>query len=61
MDRNAMENFVKNIYRQAFKDGAEAGNKADFRIELSQILNNTKGVGIKLYDRIMENAKEVMK
>lgn len=59
MDRNAMENFVKNIYRQAFKDGAEAGNNADFRILLVKVLKNTKGVGATIYNRAMETYKEM--
>lgn len=58
-DRQQMENFLKNIYSEGFRDGAEVGDKTDFRIRLSEVLNKTKGVGITLYDRIMENAKEV--
>lgn len=58
-DRQQMENFLKNIYSEGFRDGADAGDKADFRIRLSEVLNKTKGVGEILYDRIMENAKEV--
>lgn len=59
MDRKSMENYVRDVYRQGFKDGTEVGNDVDFRIKLSKVLNKTKGIGIKLYDKIMENAKEV--
>ena len=58
-DRQQMENFLKNIYSEGFRDGAETGDKIDFRIRLSEVLNKTKGIGATLYDRIMENAKEV--
>lgn len=61
MDRQEMEEFIKDIYRSGFKDGSEVGDKADFMIKLAQVLNNTKGVGITLYDRIMEKAKEMDK
>ena len=59
MDRQEMEAFLANIYRQGFQDGAEAGNKADFKIMLVQVLEKTKGVGPKTFDRIMETAKEM--
>lgn len=59
MDRQEMESFFKDIYKLGFQDGVEAGDNADFRIQLSEVLNNTKGIGIKLYDRIMKTAKEM--
>lgn len=59
MDRQEMEGFLATIYSEGFQDGIEAGDNADFKIKLSQVLNMTKGVGITLYDRIMENAKEM--
>lgn len=58
-DREKMENFLRTVYTEGFRDGVDAGEKTDFRIKLSQILRNTKGIGITLYNRIMENAKEV--
>lgn len=59
MDRQEMECFMKNIYRRGFKEGIEVGDNTDFRIRLSKVLNNTKGIGIKLYDAVMEKAKEI--
>ncbi len=59
MDRQEMEEFLARVYKNGFKDGTDAGNMADFRIKLSQVLNRTKGVGTVLYDRIMQNAKEM--
>lgn len=59
MDRQEMEKFLIETYRNGFKDGTESSNNADFRIRLSEILQETKGVGDKLYDRIMTKAKEV--
>lgn len=59
MDRKEMEDFLVGIYREGFKDGAESGENADFRIKLSKLLEETKGVGPKLYDRIMRKAKEM--
>ena len=58
-DREEMESFLRTVYTEGFRDGAEAGDKTDFRIKLSEVLNKTKGIGATLYDRIMENAKEV--
>lgn len=58
-DRQEMERFCKSIYSQGFNDGVEDGNNADFKIKLVEILNNTKGVGIKTFDNIMQVAKEM--
>lgn len=57
MDRQEMDNFVRSIYRSGFKDGSEEGYRADFKIELVNILENTKGIGPKLFERIMSTAK----
>lgn len=59
MDRQEMEGFLATIYSEGFQDGIEAGNKADFKIQLVEVLNNTKGIGPKLFDRILETAKEM--
>lgn len=59
-DREQMENFLRTLYTEGFRDGVDAGEKTDFRIKLAQVLNNTKGIGTTLYNRIMENAKEVV-
>lgn len=60
MDRQEMDNFVRSIYRSGFSDGSEAGNKADFKIELVTVLKNTKGIGPKLFKRIMDTHKEMV-
>lgn len=59
-DREQMENFLRTVYTEGFRDGVDAGEKTDFRIKLAQVLRNTKGIGTTLYNRIMENAKEVV-
>lgn len=63
MDRQEMELFVKKIYEKGFKDGFKEGTEAavntDFKIKFSEVLIRTKGVGPKLYDRIMDAAKEM--
>ena len=59
MDRQEMEVFLADIYKTGFEDGVDAGNKADFKIQLVEVLNNTKGIGPKLFDRILETAKEM--
>jgi len=59
MDRQEIEAFLAEIYHQGFQDGTEAGNKADFKIMLVQVLEKTKGVGPKTFDRIMETVKEL--
>ncbi len=69
MDRQEMENFFKFIeesgkrigYEQGFRDGADAGDKADFKIKLIQVLNNTKGVGDKTIRKVLNTLKEMEK
>ena len=57
MNRDDMNEFLERLYKNGFEDGVESSNNADFRIRLSQVLENTKGIGPKLYDRIMETEK----
>lgn len=59
MDRQEMEAFLANIYKLGFEDGAESAEAADFKIQLVEILNKTKGVGPKTFDNIMNTAKEM--
>lgn len=59
MDRQEMEAFLAKIYHQGFQDGAEAGDNADFKIQLVKVLESTKGVGPKTFDKIMETVKEM--
>lgn len=59
MDRQEMEAFLAKIYHQGFQDGAEAGGDADFKIQLVKVLESTKGVGPKTFDKIMETVKEM--
>ena len=59
MDRQEMEQFLATMYQDSFKEGVRSGENADFRIKLSKLLEETKGVGPKLYDRIMRKAKEM--
>lgn len=59
MDRQEMERFLARIYSEGFEDGVEAGDNADLKIKLVEILNKTKGVGPKTFDKIMETAKEM--
>lgn len=60
-DRQQMEDFVKSIYVSGFNDGAEAGNKADFKIQLLQVLEQTKGVGDKTRDKILATYRSMEK
>lgn len=57
MNREEMEGYLERLYKFAFQDGTEVSNHTDFKIKLSEVLNNTKGIGPKLYDKIMENIK----
>lgn len=59
MDRQEMEAFLADIYHQGFQDGVEAGDNADFKIKLVEVLKKTKGIGPKLFDRIMQTVKEL--
>lgn len=54
-----MEAFLANIYKLGFEDGAESAEAADFKIQLVEILNKTKGVGPKTFDNIMNTVKEM--
>lgn len=58
-NREEMNSFLTSLYRNGFRDGVESSGNADFRIKLSQVLNNTKGIGPVMYDRIMGKAKEM--
>ena len=40
-------------------NGAESANNADFKIKLVEVLKKTKGVGPKMFDRIMQTVKEM--
>ena len=59
MDRQEMEAFLAEIYHQGYQDGVKDGNNADFKIKLAEVLNNTKGIGPKLFERIMATVKEL--
>jgi len=61
MDRQEMEEFITKIYHQGFQDGAKAGSLVDFQVKLAEVLKNTKGVGPKLFEKIMFTAKEMEK
>lgn len=54
-----MNNFCANIYHSGFEDGVDAGTKADLKILLYKILQETKGIGPVLRDRIMETYKHI--
>lgn len=54
-----MNNFCANIYHLGFKDGVDAGAKADLKILLYKILQETKGIGPVLRDRIMETYNQL--
>lgn len=54
-----MEAFLADIYHQGYQDGVKDGNNADFKIKLVQVLENTKGIGPKTFDRIMGTVKEM--
>lgn len=59
MDRQELENFLATIYSEGFKDGAESAERADFKIKLVQVLQNTKGVGEKTTNKILETLKKM--
>lgn len=60
LSRSEMEMFLTNLYKNSYVDGTEDSSNVDFRIKLVGILENTKGVGATLFNRIMEQAKEEM-
>ena len=54
-----MNNFCTSIYHSGFEDGVDAGIKADLKILLHEILQDTKGIGPVLRSRIMEAYKRI--
>ena len=54
-----MEIFLTNIYKDGFQDGVNAGDNADFKIKLVQVLQNTKGVGEKTIEKALDTLKEM--
>lgn len=60
-DRQEMDNFFKNNYEHGFKDGfrsgTESGQQVDFKIELVQVLQATKGIGDKTIKKVLETLK----
>lgn len=50
---------AKDIYLKGFKDGVKAGDNADFKIKLVQVLDKTKGIGDKTRDKILNTLKEM--
>jgi hypothetical protein len=58
-DRQQMEIFLTNIYKDGFQDGVNAGDNADFKIKLVQVLQNTKGVGEKTIEKVLDTLKEM--
>ena len=56
-----MEEYLNNIYHQGFQAGVEAGNNADFKIKLVQVLSQTKGVGDKTISKVLTTLKEMDK
>ena len=56
-DRQGMETFVKTVYSEGFKDGAESAKNVDFKIKLVQVLERTPRVG----GKIIENALNTLK
>lgn len=62
MDRQEMEEFMRDIheegFKQGFREGAKTSQKVDFKIELVQLLEGIKGVGEKTKEKILQAYKE---
>lgn len=59
MDRKEMDEFFLGVYNKGFRDGTEAGNKADFKIKLVTVLQETKGVGEKTIEKVLHTLKKL--
>lgn len=59
MDRQEMENFLANIYHQGYQDSVKDGDNADFKIKLVKVLENTKGIGPKTIQNVLNALKEM--
>lgn len=54
-----IDELIKDNYEQGFKDGTEVAGNADLKIKLVQVLKNTKGVGDKTFNKILNTFKEM--
>lgn len=53
---NSIEN---NLYMKGYRDGLKAVQDVDFKIKMVQVLKNTKGVGMKTIEKVLETLKEM--
>lgn len=54
-----IDHLIQKHYKRGLDDGKNISDNVDFRIWLSQVLNNTPGIGPKRYENIMKVAKEI--
>lgn len=54
-----MEIFIEETYKLGFEDGLKVNLDADFKIKLIQVLQNTKGVGDKTIEKVLETLKSL--
>ena len=58
-NREEMNNFLSNLYREGFREGTESGEQADFKIKLVKVLQTTKGIGDKTIAKVLKTLKEM--
>lgn len=58
-DRQEMERFLATLYSEGFQEGVKSGNNADFKIKLVQVLQNTKGIGEKTIEKVLQTLREM--
>ena len=59
MDRQQIENFLAKIYSQGYEDGIRDAETVDFKTKLVQVLEQTKGIGQKTIQNVLNTLKDM--
>lgn len=53
------DSIEKQIYMKGYRDGRKVVSDVDIKIKMVQVLKNTKGVGMKTIEKVLETLKEM--
>lgn len=59
MDKQEMEDFLARIYHQGYQDGIRDAETVDFKTKLVQVLEQTKGIGQKTIQNVLNTLKDM--
>lgn len=60
-NREEMETFLETVYKDAYSTGIESVDNTDLKSELLEILKETKGIGEKTTENILETMERLGK